>query len=98
MVYLYCLEETILEVAENIRDEILKNTGCIASCGIGNSILIARLATKQAKPNGKCYVSMVDVPEFISKIFAAIKFVICYYSPKTSITTIENRISWSANC
>ncbi|XP_057290303.1 DNA repair protein REV1-like [Hydractinia symbiolongicarpus] len=57
--------ETILEVAENIRNEILKNTGCIASCGIGNSILIARLATKQAKPNGKCYVSMADVPEFI---------------------------------
>ena len=35
-----------------IRAEIQTETGCCASVGIGPSLLIARIATKKAKPDG----------------------------------------------
>jgi nucleotidyltransferase/DNA polymerase involved in DNA repair len=39
--------------AEDIRARIYRETGgCTASVGIGHSMLVARLATKRAKPNG----------------------------------------------
>ncbi|KAJ3415917.1 deoxycytidyl transferase [Chytridiales sp. JEL 0842] len=40
------------EIAEQIRAEVLACTGCVASIGIGDNMLIARVATKKAKPNG----------------------------------------------
>ena len=48
---------------------MLESTGCTASCGIGNSVLIARLATRRAKPNGVYCVLDGDIPEFIRKVF-----------------------------
>ena len=38
---------------ENLRQEIEKETGCCASAGIGSNMLLARLATARAKPNGQ---------------------------------------------
>jgi len=58
-------EETVLQIAEKIRSEIYDRTGCIASCGISSSILVARLATKQAKPNGVCYITDDMIKSFI---------------------------------
>ncbi|KAL2916549.1 deoxycytidyl transferase [Polyrhizophydium stewartii] len=41
------------EIAEDLRAKIRDATGgCIASIGIGCSMLLARIATKRAKPNG----------------------------------------------
>ncbi|TIB70165.1 hypothetical protein E3P77_00083 [Wallemia ichthyophaga] len=43
---------TAHSVAIKIRAEIQSLTRCTASVGIGSSILLAKLATRQAKPNG----------------------------------------------
>ena len=56
-----------ISIAEKIRHDIFESTGCTASCGIGNSILIARLATKRAKPNGVFKVKQNEIDDFISK-------------------------------
>ena len=43
-------------LVSEIRKEILEATGCTASAGIGENMLMARLATKTAKPDGQCYI------------------------------------------
>lgn len=44
-------------LASTIRKEIFNTTGCTASAGIAENMLMARLATKTAKPDGQCYIS-----------------------------------------
>ncbi|XP_047250986.1 DNA repair protein REV1-like [Capsicum annuum] len=39
-----------------IREEILDATGCTASAGIAGNMLMTRLATRIAKPDGQCYI------------------------------------------
>lgn len=39
-------------LAAKIREEIFLATQCTASAGIAENLLLARLATKKAKPNG----------------------------------------------
>ncbi|XP_067658458.1 DNA repair protein REV1-like [Haliotis asinina] len=55
------------EFATLLRKEIHDKTGCTASAGLGGSILLARLATRSAKPNGQFYLTTDAVPEFITK-------------------------------
>ncbi|KAI9350125.1 hypothetical protein BDR26DRAFT_891444 [Obelidium mucronatum] len=44
-----------MEIARNIRERIFKETGgCCASIGIGENMVVARVATKKAKPDGIC--------------------------------------------
>ncbi|KAG5548212.1 hypothetical protein RHGRI_013793 [Rhododendron griersonianum] len=43
-------------LASVIRKEIVETTGCTASAGISGNLLMARLATKAAKPDGQCYI------------------------------------------
>jgi DNA repair protein REV1 len=40
-------------ILQDLRSAIYRDTGCTASCGIGPNKLLARLATKKAKPNGQ---------------------------------------------
>ena len=56
-----------MEFAETLRAEVLQATDCIVSCGIGNSILIARLATRKAKPDGVFQVKNEEISNFIGK-------------------------------
>lgn len=58
-------DEDCLQLAENIRSEVYTATQCTASCGIGNSILIAKLATRHAKPDGLHYIRETYNSEFI---------------------------------
>jgi DNA repair protein REV1 len=44
------LQDPALQLAHSIRAEILEATGCEASIGISHNILLARLATRKAKP------------------------------------------------
>ncbi|RUP45435.1 hypothetical protein BC936DRAFT_148187 [Jimgerdemannia flammicorona] len=55
------------ELAAAIRKEIKQRTGCDASIGIGRNILVARMATKKAKPNGHFYCKPADVAEFLAE-------------------------------
>ena len=61
-------EKAVRTVAENIRDQIFKETGCTASVGIAHNILLARLATRQAKPNGCHFIRQSDTHAIISEL------------------------------
>lgn len=60
-------------LASKIRKEIFETTGCTASVGIAGNMLMARLATRTAKPDGQCYIP----PERVcfGKIFMLISYV-----------------------
>ncbi|VDP23130.1 unnamed protein product [Onchocerca flexuosa] len=57
----------VMEIISVIRSEILTKTGCNASVGIGNTMLIARIATQHAKPNGQFMIKLGDIDEVIKK-------------------------------
>ncbi|XP_047338649.1 DNA repair protein REV1 [Impatiens glandulifera] len=52
-------------LASLIREEIWKTTGCSASAGIAGNLLIARLATRTAKPNNQCYIPSDKVNDYL---------------------------------
>ncbi|XP_076915898.1 DNA repair protein REV1-like [Bidens hawaiensis] len=55
-------------LASLIRKEIFDTTSCTASVGISNNILMARLATRSAKPNGQCYLPPEKVDDFLKEL------------------------------
>lgn len=59
---------TVEELATKIRSTIRDKTGCEASIGCGSNILLARLATKKAKPCGQFFVSNDSVLGFLEPI------------------------------
>ncbi|CAN0927037.1 DNA repair protein REV1 [Linum grandiflorum] len=52
-------------LASEIRKEIFVTTGCTASAGIAVNMLMARLATRAAKPNGQCCIPQDKVDEHL---------------------------------
>ena len=48
-------------VVRQLRDKIVAATGINASAGIGPNMLLARLATKRAKPNGQFNINPSQV-------------------------------------
>ncbi|XP_057782896.1 DNA repair protein REV1 isoform X2 [Salvia miltiorrhiza] len=69
-------DEAFLDVSESemgdhellasiIRKEILNTTGCTASAGIAENMLMARLATKTAKPDGQFYIPTGKVDDYL---------------------------------
>ncbi|KAJ7568747.1 hypothetical protein O6H91_01G046300 [Diphasiastrum complanatum] len=55
-------------IAESIRSEIFDATKCTASAGIATNVLLARLATKRAKPNGQYYVKADEEEQFMADL------------------------------
>ncbi|XP_040849733.1 DNA repair protein REV1 isoform X3 [Ochotona curzoniae] len=53
------------EFANAVRMEIKDQTKCSASVGIGSNILLARMATRKAKPDGQYHLKPEDVDDFI---------------------------------
>lgn len=53
------------DLAKAIRADIHEKTGCCASVGMGSNILLARLATRKAKPNGQHFLKSEEVDDFI---------------------------------
>ncbi|XP_015706016.1 DNA repair protein REV1 isoform X2 [Coturnix japonica] len=53
------------ELANAIRDEIKAQTKCTASVGMGSNILLARMATRKAKPDGQYHLKPEEVDDFI---------------------------------
>ena len=67
------------EFAEELRKEMNEKTDCNASVGIGSSILLARVATKKAKPNGVFHLLDGDAQEFFKvRLIKAIETGIIY--------------------
>ncbi|KHJ49100.1 BRCA1 protein [Trichuris suis] len=56
------------EAISYLRQEIFSTTGCSASAGIGPNKLVARLATRTAKPNGQYAVTSKEVSHFMEAI------------------------------
>eukprot|EP01035_Chromulina_nebulosa_P017579 gene17579-23147_t len=57
--------------AKSLREQIYKETYCQASAGIGRNILLAKLATKKAKPNGQLVVN--DSEDHILEFMKSVK-------------------------
>ncbi|KAE8625571.1 hypothetical protein XENTR_v10006322 [Xenopus tropicalis] len=53
------------EASNAIRTEVKEKTGCAASVGIGSNILLARMATRRAKPDGQYHLKPEEVDDFI---------------------------------
>ncbi|XP_018418937.1 PREDICTED: DNA repair protein REV1 isoform X2 [Nanorana parkeri] len=54
------------EIASAIRAEIKGKTLCSASVGMGSNILLARMATRKAKPDGQYHLKPEEVDYFIT--------------------------------
>ncbi|VFQ72083.1 unnamed protein product [Cuscuta campestris] len=57
--------EDIQAFVHLIRKEIVESTGCTASAGIARNMLLARLATRTAKPDGQCCIPPEKVKEYL---------------------------------
>ncbi|XP_050106230.1 DNA repair protein REV1 isoform X9 [Malus sylvestris] len=55
-------------LASIVRKEIFETTGCSASAGIAINMLMARLATKTAKPDGQCYIPTEKVDDYLHQL------------------------------
>ncbi|XP_074991683.1 DNA repair protein REV1 isoform X10 [Calonectris borealis] len=53
------------QLANAIRTEIKAQTKCTASVGMGSNILLARMATRKAKPDGQYHLKPEEVDDFI---------------------------------
>ncbi|XP_068186095.1 DNA repair protein REV1 [Antennarius striatus] len=56
------------DLAKAIRVDINEKTGCCASVGMGSNILLARLATRKAKPDGQYLLKSEEVDDFIREL------------------------------
>ncbi|KAF7970196.1 hypothetical protein HWV62_24846 [Athelia sp. TMB] len=56
------------EFADAIRTEVKEATGCELSIGIAANILLARLATRRAKPAGTYHLTPSGVPAFMATL------------------------------
>lgn len=50
-------DHDVQSLVQKMRNEIESVTGCTASAGIAENIMLARIATKRAKPNGQFLIS-----------------------------------------
>ena len=62
--YFRTTEEAERVVGE-MREEVRRVTGCTVSAGVSQNMLLARMATRVAKPNGQHFISTGDVTEFL---------------------------------
>ena len=61
-------QEKANEIAQHVRDTIKEQTGCAVSVGIGNNILLAKVALRKAKPAGQYQVKPEDAMEFVGRL------------------------------
>ncbi|WAR14703.1 REV1-like protein [Mya arenaria] len=98
---------TPLEFASMLRDEIFEKTGCHASAGLASNILLAKMATRKAKPNGQFHLtvdlvsayiksqSVKDIPGIgwsLTKRFEAMKVTTCGDLQRLSPDTLQKEL------
>lgn len=62
--YVRTTEEAV-SIVQDMRDEIKTSTGCTASAGMAQNMLLARMATRVAKPNGQYFLSEDAMWDFL---------------------------------
>lgn len=60
--------EPLMMFCHKVREELKEATQCSISCGIGPNILLSRLATSVAKPDGMYVLKKSNIPSFIASI------------------------------
>ncbi|KAK2724135.1 DNA repair protein REV1-like isoform X2 [Artemia franciscana] len=55
-----------LEFTSHLRQKIYERTRCTASTGLGPNLLLARMATKKAKPNGQYHILAKEAKNFMA--------------------------------
>ena len=56
------------EVAEKLRALVKEKTGCEVSIGIGNNVLLAKVALRKAKPAGQHLIKPEEILDFIGEL------------------------------
>ena len=56
------------EIAQSLRDTIKETTGCAVSVGIGENILLAKVALRKAKPAGQYHIKPEETLDFIGDL------------------------------
>ncbi|MCJ1397679.1 deoxycytidyl transferase [Xylographa trunciseda] len=56
------------DIALNLREQVKEKTGCAVSIGIGGNILLAKVATRRAKPAGQYQIKPDEVLEFLGAL------------------------------
>ncbi|ALC43278.1 Rev1 [Drosophila busckii] len=62
------LQSNVMSFVTHLRQEVWSKTGCPCSAGVGENKLLARMATKQAKPNGQHLLAVADVSQYMSTL------------------------------
>jgi DNA repair protein REV1 len=62
---IYREQEKIQQIATELRNLIREKTGCEVSVGMGNNILLAKVALRRAKPAGQYLVKPEEMLEFL---------------------------------
>ncbi|EKF99157.1 DNA damage repair protein, putative [Trypanosoma cruzi] len=57
--------DVVKSYCTNVLRQLELTTNCTASCGIGPNIMLSRIATQYAKPNGVYSILPQDVPELV---------------------------------
>ncbi|RNF02657.1 putative DNA damage repair protein [Trypanosoma rangeli] len=60
--------ETVKRYCVNVLHTLESATNCTASCGIGPNIMLARIATQYAKPNGVYFIPPQDVSGLVAQL------------------------------
>ena len=60
--------DRVQSVISELRSEVEAKTGCTVSAGISHNMLLARLSTRTAKPNGQFYLSLDDAESFLASL------------------------------
>lgn len=58
-------QEKAQQLAQDVRNKIKEKTGCDVSVGIGNNILLAKVALRKAKPAGQHLIKPEDMLDFL---------------------------------
>ena len=64
----YREQDTASEIASLLRDDVREKTGCDVSVGIGNNILLAKVALRKAKPAGQHLIKPEEVLDFLGEL------------------------------
>lgn len=83
------------QLASRMRADIEAATGCTASAGIGPNLLLARLATRRAKPNGQFMVAAKDGRAFLSVRYCP-ACLWSLHSPASPAATVCAGLRWAA--
>lgn len=65
---IYREQEKAQQLATAIRDAVRDRTGCEVSVGIGNNILLAKVALRKAKPAGQHLIKPEEVLDFMGEL------------------------------